>query len=216
MKICTTCLKQKPLLDFYKDKKSKDGHKWACKECSIDVSRRWHHSNKERAAKTNKAYTTKHRERIKQYRREYEKTRLGTRIVKQREYWQRTKEERYKSKRNRLLNPIFKEAELIRTATRNAYRGVAYGKKTRERLGCGRQEFLNHIETLLKPGMNRDNYGSVWCFDHIVPLVKASSIEELYELSNYKNIQPLFIKENQSKRAKSMEEYIEFKKENNL
>lgn len=44
-------------------------------------------------------------------------------------------------------------------------------------------------------GMNWNNYG-MWHIDHIKPLYSAKNENELIELCNYKNLQPLWAKDN--------------------
>ena len=52
--------------------------------------------------------------------------------------------------------------------------------------------------------MNWNNYGrNGWVVDHIIPLNFAKNdINKLYELCNYKNLQPLWESENCSKADK--------------
>jgi len=53
--------------------------------------------------------------------------------------------------------------------------------------------------------MNWDNQGKgngYWSLDHIYPLSKAKTVEELYKLCHYTNLQPLWDSENIKKRNK--------------
>lgn len=36
MKKCSTCKKMKPISDFYKDVRTKDGRKYQCKKCHVE------------------------------------------------------------------------------------------------------------------------------------------------------------------------------------
>ena len=47
MKVCSSCKQEKPLEDFYKDKSSKDGFTFTCKECSRERALKHHYSNRE-------------------------------------------------------------------------------------------------------------------------------------------------------------------------
>ena len=46
--------------------------------------------------------------------------------------------------------------------------------------------------------MTWENHGD-WHYDHIIPLASANTVEELEKLCHYKNIQPLWAKENIAK-----------------
>lgn len=67
-------------------------------------------------------------------------------------------------------------------------------------MGCTVGELRAHLEARFAPGMTWDNYGT-WHIDHIKPLAKFDLNDhmQLLEACNYKNLQPLWAKENQSK-----------------
>ena len=70
MKRCTKCGKEKPLSEFNKDRHTKDGLQFRCKECDNATSKRWAHTNPEQV-----------RERGRQWRKEnIEKARERDRI----------------------------------------------------------------------------------------------------------------------------------------
>jgi hypothetical protein len=78
---------------------------------------------------------------------------------------------------------------------------------TIEFLGCSYAELMDHLESLFEPGMTRDNYGKVWHDDHIVPRAAFGGTKEELKIVNwYKNMQPMFAKENIVKGAKYKEE----------
>jgi hypothetical protein len=58
-------------------------------------------------------------------------------------------------------------------------------------LKCNKKEFLKYIESKFEPWMNWNNYPE-WELDHIIPLSHAKTEEEIYKLSHYSNIQPLY------------------------
>jgi hypothetical protein len=71
-----------------------------------------------------------------------------------------------------------------------------------EELGCSAAEFRAHIELLFPPGMTWDNYGrGSWVFDHKFPLSVAhkSGEDVLRKALSYRNVQPLWDKDNYSK-----------------
>lgn len=57
MKRCSCCKEKKPLSDFYKQAKSKDGHSYWCKLCSKDNSRRY--KNKKTDVKNSRGVVAK-------------------------------------------------------------------------------------------------------------------------------------------------------------
>jgi hypothetical protein len=67
-------------------------------------------------------------------------------------------------------------------------------------MGCTFEEFKQHIERQFENWMNWENRGDVceilepncsWDLDHIIPLSKAKTEEELYLLNHWSNFQPL-------------------------
>jgi hypothetical protein len=69
-------------------------------------------------------------------------------------------------------------------------------------LGCSINDLKIHLEKQFKDGMSWDNYGfRGWHFDHIKPLASfdLSKRDQLVETVNYKNLQPLWWKDNLSK-----------------
>jgi len=69
-------------------------------------------------------------------------------------------------------------------------------------LGCSMQELQTHIESKWKNGMTWSNYGwSGWVIDHIRPCASfdLNDAEQQKECFHYKNLQPLWAKENDKK-----------------
>jgi len=85
------------------------------------------------------------------------------------------------------------------------------GLKTLEILGCSKDEFKKHLESLFTKGMTWDNYGhglDKWTLDHIIPLATCKNAggyidrELCIKLNHYTNLRPLWLSENCSKGAK--------------
>ena len=73
---------------------------------------------------------------------------------------------------------------------------------TKELLGCGHREFLEHLESEFIDGMSWENYGvNGWHIDHIEPCCSfdLASPEEQLKCFNYKNTQPIWGKDNLKK-----------------
>ncbi|HEY0088078.1 MAG TPA: hypothetical protein VGB37_04500 [Candidatus Lokiarchaeia archaeon] len=70
-------------------------------------------------------------------------------------------------------------------------------------LGCSVSELKQHLESQFKEGMDWNNYGK-WEIDHILPCAEfdLKNSEEQEFCFHYTNLQPLWKKENASKKAK--------------
>lgn len=78
--------------------------------------------------------------------------------------------------------------------------------KTEKYLGCSRDFFKEYLQSRFLPGMTWENYGrNGWHIDHIVPMSKIDfkNEETIYSIMNYKNTQPLWAKDNISKKNKT-------------
>ena len=112
-------------------------------------------------------------------------------------------------------DPLYRISDSIRGRISRRIKDENYeGRKSFEEvIGCINTELRNHLEAQFKDGMSWENYGvDGWHVDHIIPLSSAKSLEELYKLNHYTNLQPLWAAENYSKGAKSPEEWERFKK----
>ena len=74
-------------------------------------------------------------------------------------------------------------------------------KTIRRLLGVDAFTVREWIESNFIEGMNWDNYGKTWVIDHIVPLrmFDVFSEEDLLICWHYKNLMPLFKKDNEKK-----------------
>lgn len=61
-KACTKCGETKPLGEFCKDKKTKDGHRHVCRECGCAQSREWHAANRDQANANSRAWHAANKE----------------------------------------------------------------------------------------------------------------------------------------------------------
>ena len=66
-------------------------------------------------------------------------------------------------------------------------------------LGIAHSDFKKYIESKFMKGMNWENYGIIWHFDHRIPTSKAKNKIELIQLYYYTNYQPLLSKDNLKK-----------------
>ena len=69
-------------------------------------------------------------------------------------------------------------------------------------IGCSLVQLKQHLQLNFSEGMSWDNYGD-WHIDHIVPLSSAKTIDALFNLCHYTNLQPLWAFDNISKGNKA-------------
>ena len=98
---------------------------------------------------------------------------------------------------------MFNLAARVRARINTIIRKKEWNKRTsnQEYLGCDIETLKKHIEKNLKDGMTWENRDK-WHIDHIVPISNAKNQEEFKLLSNYRNLQPLWSKDNLSKSNK--------------
>lgn len=103
-------------------------------------------------------------------------------------------------KKRRKEDPVFHLHTLVSRSIQHACNGVGSKKKDRtlKYLGITTDKFKEHIESQFTEGMNWDNRGE-WQLDHIVPKSLAKTEKDVYILSQWKNWQPLWRKDNMKK-----------------
>jgi hypothetical protein len=206
-KICKKCLIEKDVCEFHKNSNSRDGLRSKCKECisfyfKYEISQDALKSKKER----NKIYREQNKESIKSYIKKYydenpekfEDRRLY--LVKYRkknlEYY-RT----YHKKRNE-TDSNYKLIKVLRSRLNKIIKNknIIKGESTIFVLGCTLSEFKIYIESKFTDGMSWENYGYYgWHIDHIIPISKGKTEEEIYKLCHFTNLQPLWAKDNLTK-----------------
>lgn len=192
MKTCTKCKIEKETTNFTIEKRSKDGLRSSCKECSKEYNL----ANKERI----KEYRLANKERIKEYKLDNKER------IKQyaKQYLVENKEKKYKytvlyAKRKRKEDPIYRFNKNTRALIYKSFkRGDNDFKKndnTENILGCSIEEFKLHLEKQFTDGMTIGNHGD-WHLDHIIPISSAKTEEEVIKLNHYTNFQPLWAIDN--------------------
>ena len=112
---------------------------------------------------------------------------------------------KYYEKWRRETHPLFKLSKNLRTRIYYAVKSKGWTKKhkTAEILGCDFETVKKHLENQFIDNMSWKNHGK-WHIDHIKPLAKAETEEELYKRCHYTNLQPLWAADNLSKGAKEL------------
>ncbi len=190
-KTCTKCKELKKIDNYYWEN-TRQRYQNICKSCikiksSIRYNKKkdiiliknkeWINNNKEKFQRLIKKNRNKYKEYDKEYAKIYHKHKRKTDSI-------------YRLKHN-LRNRFY------RTITNKT-------KSVFEYLGCTIEEFKLYISPQLKSGMTWENYGNYWEIDHIIPISSfdLTQQEEIYKCWNYKNLQPLTINENRTKRNK--------------
>jgi hypothetical protein len=111
---------------------------------------------------------------------------------------------------------IFRLQFYFRNSIRDFFskRKIKKDNPTSEILGCDWDTLIKHLESQFKPGMSFENYGGkrcnpdgtkriCWEIDHIIPICKAKTKEEIIKFNHYTNLRPLWWWENIEEEIKS-------------
>ena len=97
-------------------------------------------------------------------------------------------------------DPLFKLRIAIKNNIYQAIKKKNFKKKSRTHqiLGCSYEDFKIYLESKFNSWMNWDNYGKYngelnygWDLDHIIPITKGITEEDIINLNHFTNIQPL-------------------------
>jgi hypothetical protein len=172
MKCCTKCGVRKPETEFPVRRDRKCGRAPGCKQCKA-------------AAEALRRTTPR-----------YEVLNTST----------HRKEKRCERNRlRRLENPSYRIRQNLAARVREALKDLWKGGNTVQLLGCSTEQLKSHLESKFSPGMSWENYGRFgWHIDHVVPCSRFDFTEvmEQKKCFNYKNLQPLWWRENLMKGAK--------------
>ena len=206
-KICIKCRKEYPLdkFHFLKQSSSKDGFSQRCRKCDNTKFVEQLPNLKDNEKYCNKCKTIKDKSNF--YLDNSKKDKLST-ICKscRKEYnvKNRTKRNFYLNKRRR-KDVNFRILNSLRCRISAALKNNVKSKNTKKLLGCSIENFIIYIENKMSKEMNWNNYGTCWHIDHIIPCCYFDLIleEEQLQCFNYKNLQPMFAKDNLIKQGYS-------------
>lgn len=105
----------------------------------------------------------------------------------------------HSSWKSRKLNMDFKLKEYLRSRIYHVLKGLNKSKPTMKLIGCSIEFLKKYVASKFKRGMSWNNYGFYgWHIDHIRPCASfdLSKPEEQKKCFNYKNLQPLWAKDN--------------------
>lgn len=172
LKICSDCKLAKSKDCYYSNPIKWDGISNICKDCN------------------------KKRDKLKD--KEKERIRRRAKYLKYKDK-EIAKDSLYKTRRCK-IDPGFKMLRNIRRRHLQAVKAAGSNKtfRTTDLLGCTAEQLKQHIENQFVVNMSWDNHGSVWHIDHIYPLglVDWNNHEQVKQVCNYRNLQPLLAVEN--------------------
>ena len=174
-KLCKNCNISKNIEEFWFNKKINKYHHH-CKKCKSQITKKYYNVSKEKKAEYDKKYRDKHKDILKE---------------KKKEEYERNKE-KYISRQLK-YNQSF-EGRIkhnIRTRIGNAIKRKS--NSTFELLGCHIDFYITYLEFLFIDEMSWENYGIYWQIDHVKPIKEfdLSNIDEQKTAFNWKNTRPL-------------------------
>lgn len=232
LKNCTRCGEEKDLLEFYKNRNS-------CKKCVLELWIVYRMKNKDKIQQYKKEYRQRNKNKIRKYNKqyirkcaEYDKDKMEKIRESRKKYYLKNRDKIYqikkiyrkinKNKLNRYarkyrekrmkIDPIYVLIKRIRNRNRQFIKSKNLFKTKHfvDYIGCSGEELKIHLEKQFQDGMTWENINK-WHLDHIVPISTAKTIEDVYKLNHYTNLQPLWAEDNLKKRNK-----LNWKPEKNL
>jgi hypothetical protein len=178
---CTHCKKLLPIVKFHKDNNQKYGYDSWCKDCRREFQIR-------------KLSTEDGKKKNRERRKKYSKTEKG-------KFYSKTYTNR-KFKQD--IN--YKNAKLLRSRILKVLKGEVKSANSLNLIGCSLDELKVHLEQQFEPGMTWDNQGE-WHIDHIIPCSRFDLSNPIHQriCFNYRNLQPLWARDNYKKSDELLE-----------
>lgn len=166
--------------------------------------------NRERNLKTMREYYQKNKElpNFSAKKQEYRKTHRQQHCEDQKKYREKNKNKLTLAMRKYRENAYNRIVDRLRSRIHNVLSGKTKSGSTLKLIGCNKEFLLRSLEYDFLPGMSWDNYGE-WHIDHIRPCASfdLSKPSEQRKCFNYRNLQPLWAKDNLSKGSKYSKGY---------
>lgn len=196
-KTCSKCHACKPV-HLFRKKRNK------CKACEVAKAREYYHNNKEKIAAEKREYYQNNKEKIKARDREYRQQNKGKIDAKNREYNKGNRVKINDRRRKRRKNdPKYNLICRLRTRMNRAVKAAGLDKKcdsSSELLGISYQGLKEWLQAQFTEGMTWENR-SDWHVDHRVPCDAFDLSDETNQRICfwYKNLQPMWAKDNMQK-----------------
>lgn len=197
MKICTKCKQTKEFIEFRKQSASKDGLINWCKSCFKEYEQTEIYKQSQKRYKKSDSHKKADRKR----KRSPEALEMSRELKRSEPYKEQTRK-RYKQRYKE--DSLFRIRKTLRNRTYEAISQKSFYKNSNlsQYLGCSVEFLKQHLESQFWPEMSWNNYGfgeDKWHIDHIVPISSANTVEELYKLCHFTNLQPLWQPDNLKK-----------------
>ena len=206
MKTCTGCNQTKELTEFSKLSRAPDGLQYRCKVCNNTRSRKHYKANGKKVRATVRKYKQNNPEKSKASSKKYYQNNLEKRRASARKSNKRPEVKKRKNawqRERRKTDPQYKLRCNLRRRLSHALKGKNKSASTMKLLGCSYTHAQNHLAEQFQPGMTWENHGT-WHIDHMMPCASfdLSCPEQQRRCFHYTNLQPMWGKENMSKRDK--------------
>jgi len=196
---------QKKYYEDNKDKLKNYDKQWYLKNREIQLlkAKEYRKNNKEKLKQREKKFYEKNKQKILFQQKEYREKNKEREKKYKKEYYQKNKQyfNNYAIKR-REENINFRVMNNLRSRLLKGLKHNIKSKTTKKLLGCSVEQLKQHIEKQFVEGMTWNNHGVYgWHIDHIKPCCSfdLSDPKQQEECFNYKNLQPLWAKDNLSK-----------------
>ena len=214
IKECVKCKQSKTLNEFHKCKNGRMGLHNYCKQCSSE--------HKKQYCKENAAYIKAYKQRPEVKKRQQELTNarykndkdFREKMLERNRLRRRQPAARNQDNFRRKTDINYKLKKLLARRMLSAIKNIKVSldievnkcARTVELLGCSLTEFKHYLESKFTVGMNWENHGygdNCWHIDHIKPCSAFDLTQESQqkECFHYSNLQPLWQKDNLTKRA---------------
>lgn len=203
---CTKCLEVKNILEFRKQAKGKFGVRNPCKSCISEIDKEYRKTNSSKNSKKKYRESLKGKISNKRGHIKYRQSEKGKATEKL--YYETTDRSIYLRDYNRNRSNFdinFKLKKRLRIRLLKAIKGNYKNGSAVRDLGCTIPELKSYLESKFIKGMNWSNHGlHGWHIDHIKPLSSfdLNNRKQFLEACNYKNLQPLWAKDNLKKSNK--------------
>lgn len=175
-KCCSKCKTLKPYIEFNVDSTRISGLHPQCNVCRASNNKTLYVKKSESIKVKSKIY--------------YNKIKNTPEFSEKRRQYQNNKEK---------TNPAFKLQRRLRNRLYYALFNKTWKKGTHfsEYIGCSLEELIIHLELQFTEGMTWSNYGrNGWHMDHVTPLSSSQTELDMYKLSHYTNLKPMWERDN--------------------
>lgn len=194
-KCCTKCGIEKPLTDFYKNSKSKDGVKNHCKSCMNLAKANWKAINLDKQKTYDKNWRLNNPDKKKESDKNWAVNNKERKIETQKK-WNTANVDKLRKSAIKAQAKIRREKPYIiawRKVLSNSLNRLGKQKEghTIDLLGYSALELKLHIESLFTEGMSWDNYGE-WHIDHIKPIFTMDKDTPIEIVNSLSNLRPMW------------------------